>query len=220
MVEVMRRSLRYRPGPFRDVRPKASGVPMTMRDPIQRFEQEMALALSRESSDPCAAALATCGPDSRPSVRMVLIRGTDARGFRFYTNHLSRKGRELAARSTAALCVYWPQGRVQVRCEGAVEELSAAESDRYFRGRPRGSQLAAWASRQSEPLGQREDLLEAYAEAERRFADEDVPRPPHWGGYVLVPDAVEFWYGRDHRLHEREVYVRSEEGWRLHGLQP
>ncbi|HEX6989969.1 MAG TPA: pyridoxamine 5'-phosphate oxidase, partial [Bacillota bacterium] len=168
--------------------------------------------------DGTAMALATATPDGAPSVRMVLLRGFDQRGFVFFTNYESRKGRELAANPRAALLFYWAEQGRQVRVEGRVERVEPEESDAYFASRPRGNQLASWASHQSRPLAGRAELEQAWHEAERRFADGPVPRPPYFGGFRLVPEAFEFWQRGDHRLHERRCCTRGADGaweWKL-----
>lgn len=169
---------------------------------------------------PDAMTLATVDADGRPSARVVLARGVDDRGVTFFTNRSSRKAQELA-RSPAAAAVFhwWELGR-QVRIEGVVEETSADESSEYWSSRPRGSQLAAWASPQSEPLTGREELDARFAEVAQRFEGRDVPLPPFWGGYRLRPDRVEFWTHREDRLHDRVQYVRDGEGWSRRRLAP
>lgn len=168
---------------------------------------------------PEAMALATATPDGRPSVRMVLLKSADEHGFAFFTNYESRKGGELAANPHAALLFHWqPLGR-QIRVEGGVERLPTEESDAYFRTRPLGSRHAAWASPQSRPLDSRAELEELNADAAERFG-EDVPLPPHWGGFRLQPEAYEFWQHRDDRLHDRIRYQRENGGWRRRRLGP
>jgi pyridoxamine 5'-phosphate oxidase len=176
-------------------------------------------AAAREAADPTAVALATVGASGAPSLRVVLLKGTDERGFTFFTNYGSRKARELDAEPRAALCFHWPSIGVQVRAEGATERLGAGESDAYFATRPRDTQLGAWASRQSEPLASRGELLARVAEAGRRFPGA-VPRPPFWGGYRLVPSRVEFWQADAARLHERTLYERTGEAWTVQLLFP
>jgi pyridoxamine 5'-phosphate oxidase len=166
-------------------------------------------------------ALATVGADGKPSVRMVLVKGVDARGFVFYTNYDSRKGRELAANPNASLAFYWPELERQVNVAGAVTKLSRAESDAYFHSRPRGSQVAALASEQSSPVADRATLEAKVRELERKFAGAAVPLPDDWGGYVLAPERIEFWQGRASRLHDRISYNRSADGtWQVQRLQP
>ena len=167
-----------------------------------------------------AMALATAGTDGRPSVRMVLLKQADERGFGFHTHYGSRKGVELAANPHAALLFHWqPLGR-QVRIEGLVERISADESESYFRTRALGSRIAAWASPQSRPLRDRAELERLYEDVRTRFGKRDVPLPPHWGGFRLVPDTYEFWQHGDDRLHDRLHYRRSGESWRRERLAP
>jgi pyridoxamine 5'-phosphate oxidase len=193
---------------------------MNAIDPIRLFEETLARAASASDFDATAAALATADAAGRPSVRVVLVKSVAARGFVFYTNRESRKGRELAENPHAALCFHWPAIGEQVRVEGSVVALPDAEADAYFATRPRGSQLGAWASRQSAALSAREALEAAARDAERRFAGTDVPRPPFWGGYVLRPDRLEFWRSRENRLHERVLYVREGASWQTQLLSP
>jgi pyridoxamine 5'-phosphate oxidase len=164
--------------------------------------------------------LATATPDGRPSARVVLLRGIDERGVTFFTNRTSRKGDELRLNPRAAAVVHWWELGRQVRIEGSVEETSDQESRAYWRTRPRGSQIAAWASQQSQPLRARDELDARVAQMEQRFAGEDVPLPPFWGGYRVVPTSIEFWTHRDDRLHDRLRYVREPEGWRAERLAP
>ena len=192
---------------------------MASADPITEFEHAVERAASH-NVDPVPVALATVGANGRPSVRMVLLRSADQRGFVFHTNYNSRKGQDLAANAWAALCFHWPTLEEQIRIEGRVDTLLPAESDEYFDSRPRGSQIGAWASEQSAELASREQLEERYREFERRFEGQDVPRPPYWGGYRVVPDRVEFWYGRADRLHDRVLYLREGGGWRITRLFP
>ncbi len=179
---------------------------------------------ARASADPepTAMTLATC-VDGRVSARVVLLKGVDEHGFSFFTNYESAKGAQLAVHPQVALCFHWKTLReqIQVRVEGRAERLSASESDAYFATRARGSQIGAWASRQSQPLADRAEFEARIAEYEARFADAPVPRPPHWGGYVVVPDCIEFWYGAGFRLHERWRYERTTTGdWRKGLLYP
>jgi pyridoxamine 5'-phosphate oxidase len=174
----------------------------------------------QEGVDTTPAALGTADAAGRPSVRVVLLRQVDRRGFVFYTNYASRKALELSANPRAALCQHWPTLEEQIRVEGAVERVTAAESDAYFAGRPRDSQIGAWASDQSQDLESRGVLEARYAEAEARFEGAPVTRPPFWGGFRIVPDRIEFWYGRPGRLHERRLFVRDGPGWRARYLYP
>ncbi|WP_106640903.1 pyridoxamine 5'-phosphate oxidase [Allosphingosinicella vermicomposti] len=183
-------------------------------DPHFLFDQWLAEAADAEPNDPNAMALATVGADGQPSVRMVLLKGHDAGGFVFYTNLDSRKGGELdTANARAALLFHWKSLRRQVRIEGPVESVSAEEADAYFATRSRDSQLGAWASDQSRPLDARETFQARYEDMRIRFEGGDVPRPPRWSGFRVLPERIEFWLDRAHRLHERRLFVRGEEGW-------
>ena len=192
---------------------------MSSADPITEFVQAAERARAHQV-DTAPVALATADSAGRPSVRLVLLRGIDERGFVFYTNHNSRKALELEANPRAALCFHWSTLDEQIRVEGRVERVSDAESDAYFATRPRGSQLGAWASDQSAPLASREVLEAKYREVEERFAGRPVDSPPFWGGYRLIPDRVEFWYGRPDRLHDRVLYTRDGNAWRIERLYP
>ena len=189
-------------------------------DPIARFHHEFERARAAEKIDITAMALATASKDGVPSVRYVLLKHVDERGFVFYTNRESRKGAELDANPHASLALLWPTIYVQVRVEGRVERVSDAESDAYFATRDRGSQLGAWASHQSRLLSGREVLEEALRDFDQRFQGQNVPRPPHWGGYRIAPARLEFWYGKESRLHEREVFLRDGTSWRRENLFP
>ena len=189
-------------------------------DPLRQFRLWFDEAREAGVEVPEAMALATSTPEGRPSVRMVLLKGADETGFGFHTNYESRKGGELEANPQAALLFHWqPQGR-QVRVEGHVARAPAEESEEYFRTRPLGSRLAAWASPQSRPLADRDELQRLYAEAVTRFAGEEVPRPQHWGGFRVVPDAYEFWQHADNRLHDRVRYELDAAGWSRVRLAP
>jgi pyridoxamine 5'-phosphate oxidase len=188
-------------------------------NPIRQFAAWFDDARGAGVRVPEAVALATATPGGAPSVRMVLLKRFDERGFVFHTNYESRKGLELAANPRAALLFHWDALGRQVRIEGSVRRASRSESEAYFRSRPRGGQLGAWASPQSRPIADRETLEETVAEADARF-DGDVPLPPRWGGFVLRPRAYEFWQHRDDRLHDRFRYRRARGGWVLERLAP
>ena len=197
----------------------APPMPAPDADPFARFAAAVEHA-QRLGIDTTPMALATSDDKGNPSVRIVLLRGADSRGFVFHTNYTSRKARELAANPRAALCLHWPTIEQQIRIEGAVGRLPADESDAYFAGRPRASQVGAWASDQSAVLSERAILDERIRGIEARFDGMPVPRPPFWGGFRVVPDRIEFWYGRSDRLHDRIVYVREGDGWRIERLFP
>jgi pyridoxamine 5'-phosphate oxidase len=192
-----------------------------LADPIARFHETFTRAGRNAPADHTAFSLATVDrATSRPSVRIVLLHGFDERGFVFYTNYEGRKANELEGNPQAALMFYWPWLDEQIRAEGAISRISPEESDAYFGQRARGKQLAAWASQQSRPLASRHELLSRYAEVEARYAGQTVPRPPFWGGYRLTPDRVEFWHAGESRLHDRWLYVREGDGWRMTRLFP
>lgn len=188
-------------------------------DPLAQFAAWFERA-AHEAPLPEAITLATVDADGAPDARMVLLKGADSEGFRFYTNYLSAKARQLEADRRAALIAYWPELDRQVRIRGEVERLGAAESERYFATRPRDSQLGAWASPQSRPLGSRAQLDDGVRALEARFEGRDVPRPEHWGGYLLRPATIEFWQGQVGRLHDRFRYSREGDGWRIERLAP
>jgi pyridoxamine 5'-phosphate oxidase len=189
------------------------------RDPVRQFQQWFDEALQAELPLVNAMTLATVRATGEPAARIVLLKGIDHGGFVFFTNYQSRKGRELVARTSACLLFLWSELERQVRIDGRVETLSAEESEEYFATRPLGARLSAWASAQSEPVADRAVLEQAMEEARRRYADAP-PRPPHWGGYRVLPDQIEFWQGRADRLHDRLLYTRSAQGWRIERLAP
>jgi pyridoxamine 5'-phosphate oxidase len=189
-------------------------------DPIEQFRDWLAAARDAGIYEPEAMTVSTVGPDGRPTARYVLLRGLDERGYCFYTNYESAKGRALAAHPYAALTFGWLEIHRSVRVEGAVERLSEAESDAYFAARPRAARISAWASPQSEVIATRDELEEAATAVERRFADAAIPRPPHWGGFLVRPERVELWQGRAGRLHDRLRYERDGDGWRIERLAP
>jgi pyridoxamine 5'-phosphate oxidase len=190
-------------------------------DPIEQFRAWLAAAREAGIYEPEAMLVSTVDADGRPAARYVLLRGLDERGFAFYTNFESRKGREIEANPHAAVLFHWPEVHRQVRATGRIERVTQAESETYWNNRPRASRISAWASAQSEPIGSRAELEARAAEAETRFGDGDVPLPPFWGGYRLVPDELELWEHRDDRLHDRLRYRRTDDGgWVLERLQP
>jgi pyridoxamine 5'-phosphate oxidase len=189
-------------------------------DPFRQFARWFDEVLASHIPEPNAMSLATVDSARRPSVRIVLLKAVDTRGFTFYTNFASRKARELSADPYAALLFFWPELERQVRVEGAIETVDQATADAYWVSRPRLSQIGAWASPQSEPLRNRAALESRFAQADARYAGNPVPRPPHWGGYRLLPDAFEFWQGRASRLHDRLIYQRDDTSWRIGRLAP
>lgn len=200
----------------------AGGIPEAdaARDPVELFREWWAAAEESGIIHPEAMALATADERGRPSVRMVLLKEVDERGFVFFTNYGSRKAAELDANPHAALCFHWAVHERQVRISGPVSRISDEESREYFRTRTRGSRIGAWASRQSEPLDDRETLERRVREMKERFQGEEVPLPPFWGGYRLRPEAIEFWQGRADRLHDRLAFERDEDGWSAGRLYP
>ncbi|KVV39142.1 pyridoxamine 5'-phosphate oxidase [Burkholderia ubonensis] len=191
-------------------------------NPFTQFDRWFKEALDAKLPEPNTMTLATVGENGRPSARIVLIKGVDERGFVFFTNYESRKGRDLAAHPYAALLFYWIELERQVRVEGRIEKTSAEDSDRYFASRPLGSRIGAWASDQSAVIDSRATLEAREKAVSERYGD-DPPRPPHWGGYRLVPDSLEFWQGRPSRLHDRLLYTRDDaapHGWTISRLSP
>ena len=189
-------------------------------DPFHLFDEWFAEARASELNDAEAMALATADATGQPAVRMVLLKGYGPEGFVFYTNEESAKGEQLAENPRAALLFHWKSLRRQVRVQGDVERVSSADADAYFASRARDSQLGAWASEQSRALDSRQTFEDRFDEAKRRFEGQDVPRPPYWGGYRVIPDRIEFWTDRAHRLHERRQFVRDGAAWREGLLYP
>ena len=189
-------------------------------DPIQEFLEIFERAKEREVADATRVALATVDSSAHPTVRVVLLKQVDDRGFVFYTNFESRKARHLDENPNAALCFYWPSIDEQIRVEGVVERVTDEEADAYFASRDRGSKVGAWASRQSRPLDSRRTLIGRYLKYQAKFAARQVPRPDFWGGYRLKPERIEFWHNQAHRLHDRFLYVREDDGWRVERLYP
>lgn len=189
-------------------------------DPIRQFERWFADAAAARVPEPNAMTLSTATRDGVPSARIVLLKGVDANGFAFFTDYRSRKGAELAENPLAALTFLWKEIERQVRITGSVARVSTEESEAYFRTRPPGSRLGAWASHQSAVLASREELEARVQDVAGRFPDGDVPLPPHWGGFRVTPDEIEFWQGRPNRLHDRLLYRRGERGWEISRLSP
>jgi pyridoxamine 5'-phosphate oxidase len=189
-------------------------------NPLDQFINWMQEAINAEVPEPNAMDLSTVSSDGRPSSRIVLLKGIDSRGFLFYTNYKSRKATDIEQQGFACLNFFWQSQSRQVRIEGALQRVPEAESDAYFASRPRESQLGAWVSNQSEVIRTREELEAAYQRLEEKYRDQQVPRPTHWGGYVLQPDRVEFWQGRPNRLHDRFQYLKTESGWQVFRLSP
>ncbi len=189
-------------------------------DPMALFAAWMALAGEKEPNDPSAMCLATVDARGQPSARIVLLRGTDANGFHFFTNFESRKGHDLARQNKAALCFHWKSVLRQVRVEGTVEKLPSEISDQYFASRHPESQLGAWASEQSRAIASRNALIEKLDHFRKKFEGANVPRPPYWGGYRLAAHSIEFWQQGDFRLHDRELFVKTATGWQSQRLSP
>ncbi len=189
-------------------------------DPIKQFQKWFRDAVTASEHEPNAMVLATTEKTAHPSARVLLLKGVDQRGFTFFTNYLSRKGRELDQNPRAAMVFYWAKTERQVCIAGAVSKLSREESEEYFKSRPRGNRLGAWASRQSEVIESREQLEEQMLRIEAQYPGEDIPMPSHWGGYLLAPERIEFWQGRPNRLHDRFCYTREGDRWKVQRLSP
>ncbi len=206
-----------------DLRREYAGEPLSERDvdpnPIAQFEKWFEQAMRAAMVESNAMTLATSTRDGRPSARIVLLKGVDERGFVFFTDYRSHKGSDLAENPLVALCFFWEALHRQVRVSGAVEKVTREESESYFHSRPRGSQIGAWASRQSSPLAAREILEKEVARLGQQHPN-DVPLPPHWGGYRVTPATIEFWQGRESRLHDRIVYTRDGAAWKVGRLSP
>lgn len=204
----------------RDYTQKALVESEVCENPIDQFMEWFEQALSTDMVDPNAMTLATATKEGIPSSRIVLLKGVDKKGFRFYTNYKSRKARELEENPQAALCFYWPPLERQVRIEGDVKKLSHQDSEAYFQQRPRLSQLGAWASNQSSELESRGELETKFEEIKKRFENKEVPLPDFWGGYLLQPTRIEFWQGRKSRMHDRICYKKGGQGWKIVRLAP
>jgi len=182
-------------------------------DPIALFSKWFEEAQAQEINDPETMCLSTADSNGKPSNRMVLLKDFSDKGFKFHTNSESQKGSEILDNPQAALCFYWKSTRKQVRVEGPVEMVSTEEADEYFASRPRERQIGAWASSQSRILRSREELEKALQALEEKYKDQDIPRPPYWNGYIVIPQSIEFWIGNEHRLHDRFIYYRKGDGW-------
>lgn len=191
-----------------------------LTNPMQQFEQWLHEAINAGFVEPNAMTLATATPDGKPSARIVLLKEITTEGFVFFTNYNSRKGRELTANTFAALVFDWKEIERQVRVEGRVDKFSPEDSDNYFDSRPETSKIGAWVSPQSSLVKSREELNNLQTEVEQRFRNTPIPRPEHWGGFIVRPTTIEFWQGRPNRLHDRIVYFKTEEGWTMHRLAP
>jgi len=199
-----------------------NGLDLTdvLTNPFDQFQRWFNEALTAGVPEVNAMNLATVGADGRPSSRIVLVKGIDNQGFTFFTNYLSRKGTQLAAHPFASLTFFYPELERQIRIEGSIEKVTPAESDTYFQSRPRGSQIGAWVSSQSSVIESRQALEQRQREIEQQFQNQPVPRPPHWGGFRVTPDSIEFWQGRPSRLHDRIRYRKENDNWIIERLAP
>ncbi len=189
-------------------------------DPIQQFTEWFDVAVDKIHHDPNAMILATTSANGQPTTRTVLLKGFDENGFVFYTNYNSRKSKQISSNSNVSLTFYWPDLMRQIHIEGKAEKVSAEQSDRYFKTRPDSSKLSAWTSDQSSPISSREELENRLKEMEEKFDKGEIPRPPHWGGFIVIPDQMEFWQGRLNRLHDRIRYKKVKEAWMIERLSP
>ncbi len=203
-----------------EYRQKALSEEDVKADPIEQFSTWWREALQSDIYEVNAMTLATADGDGRPLARIVLLKGFDKDGFVFFTNYESIKGQDIATNPLACLLFFWKELERQVRIEGAVEKISEAESDAYFHSRPEGSRIGAWASPQSRPIESRELLESRYLDLSEQYKGKDIPRPPHWGGYIVRPYKIEFWQGRPSRLHDRILFTRHENAWKIERLAP
>ena len=190
------------------------------KDPLQQIELWLQDAIDNHIIEPNAMCVATSTADGRPSIRVVLLKELNKRGFVFFTNYNSRKGKEISANPHTAIVFDWHQMERQVRIEGIIEKISEEDSDSYFNSRPHGSKIGAWVSPQSQVVKGREELDKLQLQTEQRFEGDDIPRPPHWGGYILLPTKIEFWQGRPSRLHDRILYTKTNNHWTIERLAP
>ena len=189
-------------------------------NPFQQFEIWMQDTIDNRTIEPNAMAVATSTPDGKPSIRVVLLKELTDQGFVFFTNYHSRKGQEISSNQHVAAVFYWHIMERQVRIEGTIKKISEEESDTYFNSRPEASKIGAWVSPQSQVVNGREELDKLQQQSEQRFAGKSIPRPPHWGGYIIIPSKIEFWQGRPSRLHDRILYSITNEGWKIDRLAP